>query len=394
MPGSTFFAADRPAYRKHTVRSLSSLLLAAVLLAACAGAPTATAQPTFQPATVPPTTVPTATPPPSPAADPAAAADALLTKFAAQDLFSGSVLIARDGQVLLSKGYGMADQKLGIANTPQTQFLLASVTKQFTAMAILILESQGKLDVQSSVCQYLPDCPAQWQPVTLHHLLTHTGGIPNFTETSDYQTYRSTPGTVDGMLLRLHDLPLDFAPGASFHYSNSGYFLLGAVIERVSGETYGDFLRQVIFEPLGMAHSGYDGNQDAMAIGYESGATPALPTDKSVAFSAGGLYSTVEDMYRWDQALYTERLVQQPALDRMFSVQTPSTAELAYGYGWAIGTDSQGGRLVIHSGGFEGFRTIIARHVDDRLVIILLCNQQNVDTDFVAGLLFDKVVQP
>ena len=298
--------------------------------------------------------------------------------------FSGAVLVARDGRVLVSKGYGMANLETETPNTAQTIFRLGSITKQFTATAILMLQEQGKLSVQDSICKYVADCPAAWQPVTLHHLLSHTAGMPNFTSFADYEKTMTMPTTVEGLIARFKDKPLDFQPGEKWSYSNSGYVLLGYVIEKASGQSYESFLQERIFTPLGMKSTGYEHSAKVLphrAAGYEpQGSTLANARylDMTIPFSAGGLYSTVEDLYLWDQALYTEKLLSRKSLDTMF---TP--VKNNYGYGWGIDTQ-QGIKAIAHGGGINGFVTFIARYTDAKAVIIVLCNNMRANPGAVV----------
>lgn len=298
----------------------------------------------------------------------------------------GAVLIAQDGKVLLSKGYDFADRAQKIRNTPQTKFRLGSVTKQFTAMAILILQSQGKLDVQDRICAYLSECPADWEEITIHHLLTHTSGIPGFTEFIDYNRRKATPSPPEETIDRFKEKPLNFQPGESWRYSNSGYVLLGWIIERVSGQSYEMFLQENIFTPLQMKDTGYDHNQDDLAVGYKDRFRKADFIDMSIPYAAGALYSTVEDLYRWDQALYTEQLVPQDLLDEMFAahaaIPDSRSSELAYGYGWMIGTED-GRRIYEHGGGIDGFVAVITRYPDDKTTIIILSNQQTTQIESI-----------
>jgi CubicO group peptidase (beta-lactamase class C family) len=317
--------------------------------------------------------------------------DTYLTQGVASGTLRASVLIARDGEILLSKGYGLADLKQKSPNTSQTKFRIGSVTKQFTAMGILILQTQGKLTVQDRLCAYLSECPMAWKEITIHHLLTHTSGIANFTGFIDYNRTKATPSPPEQTINRFLNKPLDFQPGQRWNYSNSGYILLGLIIEQASGQSYESFLQENIFAPLGMTSSGYDHNREDLAIGYKDRFREADFAHMSIPFAAGGLYSTVEDLYRWDQALYTEQLLPQTMLDEMF---TPHAAipdlgwldsepsESAYGYGWMIG--KQGNRRIIeHGGGIDGFVSLITRYPDDKTTIIILSNQENTPMDAI-----------
>jgi CubicO group peptidase (beta-lactamase class C family) len=305
--------------------------------------------------------------------------DEILSRMAVDETFSGSILIAQDGEVLLSWGYGSADRELGISNTPQTRFRLGSVTKQFTAMAILILQSQGRLNVQDPICRYIEDCPAAWEEITIHHLLTHTSGMIVMPSDSSYPETPITPGE---LIERFKAAPLDFQPGEMFSYSNCGYWVLGYIIERVSSQSYAAFVQQWIFEPLNMHDSGYDQDARGLAAGYvdQFTAAPVEVIDSSFPYSAGALYSTVEDLYRWDQALYTDQLIPRELLDQMFAPQVrmvPDVAgSMAYGYGWFV-LDDLGRQGVGHGGAIDGFRADILRYPDERITIIILSNQED-----------------
>jgi CubicO group peptidase (beta-lactamase class C family) len=227
--------------------------------------------------------------------------DDFVTSFAKQDRFSGSVLIAKDGKVLISKGYGLADVKQATPNTPQKVFRIGSMTKQFTAMAILLLQQQGKLNVKDPVCQYLPDCPEAWQPIMIRQLLNHTSGIPDFVAFPTHAAFKQKPRTPVELIAEFRDRPLDFVPGRQWAYSNSGYVVLGYLIEQLSRQPYCEFIGQHIFQPLQMTHSGCDSDaltRQDRAQGYAAPNTLADDIDISVPYAAGGLYSTVEDLRR------------------------------------------------------------------------------------------------
>jgi CubicO group peptidase (beta-lactamase class C family) len=319
-------------------------------------------------------------------------ADTYLSKLTKARLFSGSVLIARNGKVLVRKGYGEADREKHVVNTAQTKFRLGSTTKQFTAMAILILQAQGKLNVQDRICTYLADCPTTWQQITIHHLLTHTSGIPDFTSFPDFKITMRSPSSPTETIARFKDKPLAFQPGKKFSYSNSGYVVLGAIIEQASGKSYEAFLQENIFVPLQMVDSGYDHNNGDLAIGYRNQTNLADFIDMSIPYAAGGLYSTVEDLYRWDQALYTDKLIPKNLRDKMFTpfAQLQDTGGFGYGYGWGIG--KEGDRPVLsHTGGIKGFSSSIARYPNDKVVIIVLGNREDVNSGNI-GVQLAKIV--
>ena len=308
-----------------------------------------------------------------------AKADTYLSKLTKGSRFSGSVLMARNGKVLIRKGYGEADREKHLVNTAQTKFRIGSLTKQFTAMAILILQTQGKLNVHDRICTYLSNCPTSWQAITIHQLLTHTSGIPDYTRFPDFQTTMGSPSSPAQTIARFKDKPLDFQPGQKFSYSNSGYVVLGAIIERASGATYEAFLRDNIFVPLQMVNSGYDHNNGELAVGYRDQTNIADFIDMSIPYAAGGLYSTVEDLYRWDQALYTDKLIPKNLRDMMFT----AFGGFGYGYGWGIG--KEGDRPVAsHVGGVQGFSSSIARYPNDKVVIIVLGNREDVNSGAIG----------
>ncbi|MEA1964396.1 MAG: serine hydrolase [Candidatus Aerophobetes bacterium] len=297
--------------------------------------------------------------------------------------FSGSILIAEGGIILLSKGYGMANYENNVPNISQTKFRLGSVTKQFTAMAIIQLEEKGLLKVNDPLSKYLPDYP-NGEEITTHHLLTHTSGIPNFTSFPEYRETIMLPSPVEKTIERFKYKPLEFAPGEKFSYSNSGYLLLGYIIEKVSGKSYEEYLKENIFQPLNMTNTGYDHHSTIIkhrASGYllgVNGLVNADYIDMFIPYAAGALYSTVEDLYLWDRALYTEKLVSKSSLDKMF---TPFKGN--YGYGWFI-MRAFNRKLITHGGVINGFYAYISRYADDEVCIIVLSNIENAPVDKIS----------
>jgi CubicO group peptidase (beta-lactamase class C family) len=377
-------------------------LMLLVALTACAPAaapvpPTTTNPPPPQPNTPVP---PTATLKPAPTNTPtqpsrdiqalSADLDTMLQKITKAGVFSGSVLVAQNGQVILSKGYGFADREQKIPNTAQTKFCIASITKQFTAMAIMMLQEQGKLNVQDKICTYLTDCPEAWKPITIHQLLTHTSGIPD-TPVAFYIQEITSSLPLEQSIADAKTKPLDFQPGEKFSYDDRGYVLLGKIIEAVSGQAYEAFLQKNIFEPLQLSNTGFDLYQDDLAVGYRDQVYIAPQFNMWVLSSAGALYSTVEDLYRWDQALYTDKLVPQHILDTLFTayVEMPDSGGWGYGYGWMIVPGQP--RLITHYGGWSGFTSVIKRYPDDKATIIVLTNQENVAPDSTGDLISKKL---
>lgn len=298
----------------------------------------------------------------------------VIQSFVTTKRFMGAVLVARGNDILLDKGYGFADLEWNIADSPTTKFRLGSITKQFTAASILLLEERGKLSVNDPVKKYMTDAPAAWDKITIFNLLTHTSGIPNFTSFPDYPTIEPFPITPKGLVARFRDKPLDFLPGDKWSYSNSGYILLGYVIESISGETYAKFVQDNIFTPLGMKDSGYDSNSAIIphrAMGYSPGPDGPSNTgyiNMTVPFSAGGLYSTTEDLLRWEQGLFGGKLLSAASLQKM---TTPFMN--GYAFGLQVHTVS-GHKMIDHGGGIEGFNTELAYYPDDKLTVVVLGN--------------------
>lgn len=297
----------------------------------------------------------------------------------------GSVLLAKHGKVILAKGYGLANIELDVPNTPDTKFRLASITKQFTAAAILQLQERGKLSVADSITTYVPGAPAAWQRITIHHLLTHTSGIPSFTDETGLEApARSRVGTPLDFVAHFRDRPLEFTPGAEFHYSNSGYFLLGVIIEQVSGLKYEEFLRRNIFEPLQMNDTGYDWPATILknrASGYSKSTDGKVINadfiDMAQPYAAGSLYSTVLDLYKWDRGLYTTKILTAKSLEAAFTPNKFDWAEgIKYGYGWGI-QQMHGHKTVGHGGGINGFATVFRRAIEEDATSIVLSNNDS-----------------
>jgi CubicO group peptidase (beta-lactamase class C family) len=300
--------------------------------------------------------------------------DAYLKALTGLNRFSGAVLVARDGVPVLDKGYGFANAEWQIANAPTVKYRVGSITKQFTATLLMMLQNDGKLAVSDPVCKFVPACPTAWRSITLHQILTHTAGIPDYTELPTFKTTQALGASPKQLVERFKALPLEFKPGEKFMYSNSGYVLLGFVIERVSGVSYATLLKTRIFDVVHMNDTGYDDNAAIIAhraAGYtthDGKLANAAYIDMTVPYAAGSIYSTVEDLLKWDQALYTTALLPKASLDAMF---TPYKA--IAGYGWAIDTQF-GHKMISHNGGIDGFVSNIARYPDDKVTIIVLSN--------------------
>jgi CubicO group peptidase (beta-lactamase class C family) len=302
--------------------------------------------------------------------------DQIVQTYVANHTFMGSVLVARDSQVLFSKGYGSADLEWDVPNAPNTKFRLGSVTKQFTAASILLLEERGKLSVSDPVKKYMPDAPAAWDKITIFHVLTHTSGIPNFTSFPEYPKLEPFATTAAQLVALFRGKPLDFEPGEKWNYSNSGYVLLTYLIEKITGGSYETFVRENIFMPLGMKDSGYDSNS-AVISHRASGYVPVPGRNQfenagfvhmTIPQGAGGLYSTTEDLLKWEQGLFGGKLLKAASLEKM---TTPFKQN--YAFGLQVNTVS-GRKMIDHSGGIEGFNTQLAYYPGDKLTVVVLGN--------------------
>ena len=290
------------------------------------------------------------------------------------DGFSGTVLVARGEEVLLSKGFGLADAARATPNGPTTRFRIGSITKQFTAAAILLLQQQGRLTVKDPICRYLPTCPDAWQAITIHHALTHTSGLPNSTDLPQINDARDRPMTPAQQLKLVGNLPLEFTPGSDFQYCNTGYLALGLVIEKVSGTSYEDFLQTAILKPLGMADSGYDTGDDGVAVGYTTGTTPAFPISMVSTHAAGALYSTAPDLLRWQLSLLAGTLLDASGTAAMTTPAVDSTDDpgLGYSYGIFIRVDSPAHRALMHEGDIDGFHSRLSHNTSTGLTVVVL----------------------
>lgn len=302
--------------------------------------------------------------------------DRVAASFQSHRKFMGTVLVAKQGKVYLVKGYGMADLEWDVPNTPDAKFRLGSITKQFTATAILQLGEAKKLSLQDKACKYFDGCPDAWKQITIHQLLSHTSGIPSYTNDPGFPKpqFLRLPKTPAEVLLLSKDKPLDFPPGSQWKYDNSGYTFLGLIIEKVSGEFYADYLKKHIFDPLGMSDTGYDKTAVVLldrASGYQPCGDQLCNSDyidMSLPYSAGSLYSTVNDLYKWDRALYGDQILSKASRDLMFTSVTHD-----YGYGWMLGKMANH-KQVGHGGGIPGFSTYLARFPDDDATVVVLCN--------------------
>src|SRR6201998_4784879 len=323
----------------------------------------------------------------------------VVQSYVSSNRFMGSVLVARDKTIVLDKGYGFANLEWKVPNSPTTKFRLGSITKQFTSASIFLLEERGKLKLDDPVKKYMPDAPAAWDKVTIFSLLTHTSGIPSFTGFPDSDSTEAIPTTPEKLVTRFRCKPPEFQPGEKWNYSNSGYVLLGYLIEKISGQPYAQFVQENIFVPLGMKDSGYDSNSAIIlhrASGYSpdaGGEVNAGYIDMSIPLSAGGLYSTSEDLLRWEQSLFGGKLLSSASLQKM-------TTPFINDYACVLGLRTvKRLKRVEHGGGIEGFNTQLSYYPDEKLTIVVLGNLNGSSPGEIASKLAalahgEKVVLP
>ena len=310
-----------------------------------------------------------------PAAGYAARADALVQDYVGNELFSGAVLVARDGKPIFRKGFGAANREWAIANTPDTRFRIGSVSKQFTAAAIMRFVDERKLLLDDAVGKHVRDLPPAWQKVSIRQLLQHTSGIPRYTMLDDFDDrlmrIRHTPRQLIDLV---KDLPLEFEPGTKFEYDNTGYVLLGCVIEAVSGMPYRDYLEQKLLAPLGLRHSGDDDGRrilEKVALPYTDGpdgVVRAGPADISNAYAAGAMVSNVDDLLAWQRMLVSGKVLGPDSTAAVFT-----DGGHHYGLGWYI--ENRLARTVYeHGGSWNGYESLLAYYPVDKLTVIVLGN--------------------
>ena len=310
--------------------------------------------------------------------------DSLFTVFAEKEGFNGNVLLSQHGKVVYERALGYADLSRKTPLNIESVFQLASVSKQFTSVAMMILHDQGKLEFGDPVWKYFPDFP--YKNVTIRHLLRHRSGIP------DYMTFAGkfwktrdeflTNQDLMRMLVRRHPR-LEFAPDKRYKYSNTGYAVLASIVEKISGQPYAEFLRRHVFLPLGM-HNTFVYNPDTVqpvtfkTTGYNNDCEPAHEDYLSGVVGDKGIYTTVDDMFKWDQALYTESLVKQSTLEEAFTpLSYDDKRHSNYGYGWRIKVLEDGSKIVYHAGWWRGYNSLYVRRLEDKTSIIVLSNKVN-----------------
>jgi CubicO group peptidase (beta-lactamase class C family) len=304
--------------------------------------------------------------------------DYIRSEMKAQQIPGVSLAVIKNGEIVLAKGYGLANVEHQVPVKPETIFQSGSMGKQFTATAVMMLVEAGKLSLDDKLIKFFPDGPDAWRNITIRHLLTHTSGMGDYP--NDFDLRRDY--TVDEMIQRIKAIPLTFQPGEKWSYSNLGYVTLGVLIHKISGQFYGDFLQERVFKPLGMSTARVISEADIVpnrAAGYrlvngelknQNWVSPTLNTTAD-----GALYLTVYDMAKWDAALYTEKLLKRSSLEQMWTpVKLNDGKTSPYGFGWALG-ELRGHHIVEHGGSWQGFKSQISRYVDDKLTVVVFANQ-------------------
>ncbi|MBI3712897.1 MAG: serine hydrolase [Burkholderiales bacterium] len=294
-----------------------------------------------------------------------------------------TVIVTKEGKTIFRKAYGMSDMQAKRVMQPDDVMRLGSITKQFTAVAILMLVDEGKLALSDTVQSVFPDYPDTGKKITIEHLLTHTSGIPNFTSKPSFFAIMDKDISVSDMVASFKNDALEFEPGSAYNYSNSGYFLLGAIIEKISGDTYAKFVEKCLFLPLGMTHTAYEGyerTQYTQAAGHMSNADGFVASkviSMSVPYAAGSLRSSVDDLAKWDAAISAGKLLKPATWKRAFSDYVMSNGQTAhYGYGWSLG-QLEASPVIAHGGGINGFSTYALRLPNEKVYVAVLTNSDS-----------------
>ncbi len=315
---------------------------------------------------------------------------AQLNRWGASGQFTGGVLVARGDEVLFRQVHGFANRNLGTPLELNSRFRLASISKQFTAAAILRLQDEGVLSIDDPLCKWIQPCPPAWAPIRLHHLLGHSSGIPDLMARPAWGIRRVTPTSMEELTVESTRYGLQFPPGTKVRYNNAGYNLLGAVVEKASGARLHDYLRTAFFEPLGMADTGYDDGASDVVMGYANlagGLTEQPNANVSIIVGAGAMYSTLDDLLVWQRALHSGNLLSPRSHAMMIADHAPSDTPDERGRprrGWGFGVfdNSIGQRVsppfldrqIFHTGSWSGFRNLMSHQPAGDVTVIVLSN--------------------
>jgi CubicO group peptidase (beta-lactamase class C family) len=308
--------------------------------------------------------------------------DKLLSKTYNADEPGATVLVAKNGEVIFKKAYGIANMELDVSMRPEMIFEIGSITKQFTAIAILMLEEQGKLSIKDDLKNHIEDYPTHGHNITIHHLLTHTSGIKSYTSMNDFGEYYRLDYKPVEFLDVFKNEPMDFAPGERYLYNNSAYFLLGVIIEKAAGMSYADFISENIFKPLKMNNSYYGSMRKIIknrAYGYQMENDEFVNAEflsLTLPYAAGSLMSNVEDLLKWNEAVHSYKLVSKETLEKAFTnYKLNNGEEINYGYGWGLNTVGKYSTYE-HSGGIFGYLTNVLYIPEEKIFVAVLSNKQ------------------
>jgi len=306
--------------------------------------------------------------------------DAVMSEVYQPGQPGAAIIVRKNGQTVIRKGYGLADLELQVPVEPDMVFRLGSITKQFTAVSILILAQEGRLGLQDEITKFLPDYPTQGRKITIEHLLTHTSGIQSYTDMAEWLPLWRKDFSVKELVDLFKDKPMQFEPGESWAYNNSGYVLLGAIIDKVSGESYEQFVDGHIFKPLGMKSSCYGSTERVIprrVPGYQMGKggfVNAPYLSMTQPYAAGSLLSNVDDLAVWSEAVFSGKLVKKEWLDKAFTPYKLKNGESSgYGFGW-FAADFGGHRSIEHGGGINGFTSYEMTFPEDKIFLAILTN--------------------
>lgn len=303
--------------------------------------------------------------------------DTALSRYFKPNRPGAAIIVTKNGKTVFRKAYGLADLEHRIPLQPEMVLRLGSVTKQFTAAAVMLLADEGRLAVTDEITRYLPDYPAQGKHITIEHLLTHTSGIKSYTDMPAYREIVDREMTVEQMIDYFKNEPIAFEPGTRFAYSNSGYFLLGAIIEKISGMSYAAFMAERLFEPLGMKQTAYEGHERHGRKRVEgcSRDKKAASISMTQPYAAGALVSTVDDLALWDAAITSGKLLKAETWRQIFTPYPLKNGKrIPYAYGWLIGKFIKGRATQLHGGGISGFTSQVIRLPDDAVYVAVLMN--------------------
>ncbi len=311
--------------------------------------------------------------------------DAMLSRCFEPHDAGAAIIVTKNGETLIRAAYGLADLERNIALDPGATFRLGSLTKQFTAVGVMVLAERGKLALRQDIRELLPDYPTHGRIITIEHLLTHTSGLNDYTGSKDFKETMATDVSVQALIDEFKNAPLQFEPGSKFAYSNSGYFLLDAMIERLSGQSYASFMADHVFEPLGLhdtAYEGYERRPTPRALGY-SHKKPAAPVSMTRPYTAGALVSTVDDLARWDAAISAGKLLSAQSWQQAFTpFKLNNGRPSKYTYGWGV-LRMGPFRTFEHGGAIPGFVTHAIRIPEKQLFVAVLANDDGGDQNIL-----------